>query len=289
LNIIRQISFVGILAMGMTMVLTCGDIDLSVGAVYYMSAVAMSACLVAGAPIWLAITVGMLLGLGSGALNGFLVTQIGLPSFIGTLGTTNIIRGAALVATNGFAIALNSNTVRDPGLETFKWAASGQAFDFIPMMAIFLAIIAVIAFIIYHKTLLGFHFRAVGSSSDAAIAAGINTKSVRMTAFIICGPLASFGGIMMAAFLTNIQASIGSGMELSVIAPCIIGGTSISGGKGSIVGTIVGCLIVGVLSNGLILLGVSSWWQVVIQGIIIVGAVAFDLMTQKGKGSLKAV
>lgn len=284
LNIIRQISFKGVLAMGMVMVMTCGDIDLSVGATYYLAAAVAAFTMTAGGlPIWLSIVIALALGTLAGLANGALVSYVKLPAFIATLGIQNIVRGSALLLTDGFTITLNKTSVADPGLETFKFMGSGKVFDVIPMMAIVFAVIAVIAYFIYHKTILGFRFRAVGCNRDAAVAAGVNAKAVRIVAFTITGFLAALAGVFMAAFLNNVQANIGDGMELEAIAPCIIGGTSVNGGKGSVIGAIIGCLILGVLGNGLVLLGVSSYVQVVLEGAVIIGAVTLDLVTKKGK------
>ena len=281
LNVIRQVSFIGILSMGMTMVMVCGDIDLSIGAIYYLAAATASYFMVRGLPIWICIIIGMILGFSAGLINGLLVSFVGLPAFIATLGVMNLARGSALILTKGFTISLSPEFVKDPALNTYKYIASGKIFGVIPMMVIIFIVVAIISYFFFHKTIFGFRFRAVGGNRAAADAAGINTRSIRILAFCINGVLAGMAGILMAGFLNSVQANIGNGMELEAIAACIIGGTSIAGGKGSIIGTAIGVLIMGVLKNGLVLLGVTSYVQVVIAGVVIIGAVSLDLLTKR--------
>lgn len=280
LNVIRQIAFNGILAMGMTMVIVNGDIDLSIGSIYYMSAAFSAYFMTLGVPIWVCVILGLSLGVFAGYINGALVSYVGLPAFIATLGMMNVYRGAALMLTNGFTVEMTSMHIKDPGLESFKWIASGKLFGVIPMMAIIFVIVAVIAYFIFHRTIFGFRCRAVGGNRGAAEAAGINTKTVRIAAFTIMGFLSGMAGILMSAFLNNVQANIGSGMEMNAIAACIIGGTSIAGGKGSIIGAAIGCLILGVLSNGLVLIGVTTYLQVLVSGVVIIGSVSLDMLTK---------
>ncbi len=280
LNVIRQIAFNGILAMGMTMVMVCGDIDLSIGSIYFMAAAFSAFFMTLGVPIWLCVIIGLSLATLSGYINGVLVSYVGLPAFIATLGMMGVCRGAALILTNGFTIEITSMHVKDPGLESFKYIAAGKISGIIPMMVIIFIIVAIISYFIFHRTIFGFRCRAVGGNRGAADAAGIKTKSVRIIAFTIMGFLSGMAGILMSAFLNNVQANTGNGMEMNAIAACIIGGTSISGGKGSIIGAVIGCLILGVLNNGLVLIGVTTYLQVLVTGLVIIGSVSLDLLTK---------
>jgi ribose transport system permease protein len=280
LNVIRQIAFNGVLAMGMTMVMVCGDIDLSIGSIYYMAAAFSAYFMTLGVPIWVCVIIGLGLGTLSGYINGVLVAYVGLPAFIATLGMMNVCRGAALILTNGFTIEITSMHVKDPALELFKYIAAGKISGIMPMMVIIFIIMAILSYFIFHTTIFGFRCRAVGGSRGAAEAAGIKTKSVRIIAFTIMGFLAGMAGILGSAFLNNVQANMGNGLELNAIAACIIGGTSISGGTGSIIGAAIGCLILGVLNNGLVLVGVTTYLQVLVTGLVIIGSVSLDLLTK---------
>ena len=281
LNIVRQVSLIGIMAVGMTMLITSGEFDLSVAAVYGLSAIVTGLSITKGVPIFFAI----LIGLGSGCVIGFanvvLNTIVRIPSFIVTLGMMNIARGISLLITNGIPVIVSERTVDNPNLDAFFFLGQGQIGGVLPIMAMFLIIIGIIGFLVFNKTVLGFWMRAVGGNDLAARASGINVTKVKISAFMITGTLAAFAGILNIAFITNVRADSGTGLELQTIASVIIGGTSLSGGEGTILGTIIGVLIIGTLRNGLILLGVSPFWQVLVIGVVIIGAVAMDIWVPK--------
>jgi len=281
LNVVRQVSLLGIMAMGMTMVIVSGEIDLSVGAVYGLASTIAGIFMTSGIPIWLSLLLALLGGIAVGMLNGVLVTYVRIPALIVTLGMMNVARGAALIISKAQVIATSHRTVADPNLETFLFIGQGKLFGVIPMMSVFLIVVAIISYIVFSKTVVGFRMRAVGGNAVAARASGINARFVKITAFTITGFLCALAGLLNLSFLANVQGTIGRGMELDVIAAVIIGGTTLAGGEGTILGTIIGVLIMGVLRNGIMLLGVSPFWQTLIIGVVIIGAVAIDMWTKR--------
>ena len=284
INILRQISLLGIIAMGMTLVIVCGEIDLSVGSIYGASAMFTGVMMINDVPVLLAIPLGWLVGVAFGALNGVFATYVRIPAMIVTLGMMNVARGIALIVSGGRVVNLAPRTVKDPHLATFIFLGQGKVLD-VPVMCLVFVATAVAAYLVYSRTLLGFHMKAVGGSKAAAKASGINDKLIKIAAFTIVGFLSAIAGQLNIAFLGNVQGTTGQGMELNAIAAVIIGGTTLSGGEGTIIGTVIGVLIMGVLNNGIVLLGVSPFWQMTIIGVVIIAAVAVDMWTRKtGKG-----
>lgn len=285
LNILRQISLLGIMAIGMTMVIVCGEFDLSVGSTFGMSAMLTGTFMtVCALPIWLSIVLGLGTGLAIGLANGLLVTYGKIPSFIVTLGMLNIARGIALVVTDGLVVVLNEKTVADAeNLQNFFNYGGGGKVGEVPIMIFYFIAVIVIGYILFHKTIIGFRIKAVGGNANAAKVVGINVNAVKVIAFSILGMLAALAGIINLAFLTNVQGTTGQGMELNVIAATVIGGASVAGGEGSILGTVIGVLIMGVLNNGLILIGVSTFIQTICIGAVIIGAVAIDVWTKRNR------
>ena len=281
MNIVRQVSILGILAVGMTMVIVSGEIDLSVGSVYGMCVVAMSVMMTHGVPIWVSIVASLAIGAVAGMINGFLVTWLRVPALIVTLGMLNMARGTAMIINKGMVVPLIPRLVKDPALDTFIFFGRGKFFDIVPTMTVGFLIVLVLGFIIYQKNILGYRMRAVGGNAEAARVSGINVKFVKIAAFTILGLLASFGGTINSAFLGNVQSTAGQGLELDVIAATILGGASLSGGEGTIVGTLVGVLLLGVLRNGLVLMGVSPFVQMVLIGAVLIGAVALDMWSRR--------
>lgn len=282
-NVLRQVSLLGIISVGMTMVIISGEIDLSVGATYGMGAISCGLLMQAGFPVWLSIVVAVGVGTLIGFLNGILVNYVKIASFIVTLGMLNVIRGSSLLLTNGLPVFISPQTVSDPSLQTFFFLGQGKIFEIIPTMVIFLLLILTLGYLVVHRSLYGFYLRAVGGNARAARASGINVESIKTLAFALLGTLAAFAGVLNLSFLSSVQGIVGSGLELDVIAATVIGGTSLAGGEGSIIGTIVGVLIIGILRNGLVLLGVSPFWQTTLIGGMIIGAAAIDALTRKSK------
>jgi len=281
LNVGRQISLIGIMAIGMTFVLISREIDLSVGSIYALSGLATGLLLIAGVPLWLAVLVGLIIGVSAGAVNGLLSTYGLLPSFIATLGMMSVLRGIALLMTNGQPVTINeSSGVAPDTLSAFFFIGQGRLLDVVPMQLVFFIAVAFVAWILLSKTVFGFRVYAVGGSDKAARVSGIKVYQTKIEAFAIMGLLAALSGILSLAFLPSGQAGrTGVGVELDVIAAAVIGGASLSGGEGTILGAILGVLIIGVLRNGLVLTGVSPFWQEAIIGLVIILAVGLDKWT----------
>jgi len=273
MNILRQSSLIAIAAAGMTFVIITGGIDLSVGSV-----LSLSSCLTAGMMVslgwnvWLAVLLGLLIGALLGILNGVLITRIPLPPFISTLGMMGVARGLSFVYTDGAPIY---------GLpDSFKYLGAGMVGP-IPFPAILMAIIYLISYFLLNKTKIGRYSYAVGGNEEAAILSGIDTKKYKTIVYALTGLFAALSGMILAGRLDAATSVAGDGFELDVIAAVVIGGTSLSGGRGKIVGSLIGALIMGVVRNGLNLLLVSSHWQRVILGLIILLAVTVDVVRKQ--------
>ena len=281
LNIGRQVSLLGIMAIGMTFVLITREVDLSVGSIYALTGLASGMLIVANWPLIPAIVAGLALGAAVGFVNGWLSTYGRLPSFITTLGMLSVARGAALLMTNGEPVSINSTSgVAPPILEHFFFLGQGRLWG-IPMQLVFFILFAVVFWVLLSHTTFGFRIYAVGGSDKASRLSGIRVPNVKIWAFTIMGTLSAVAGILGLAFLPSGQAGrTGVGLELDVIAAAIVGGASLSGGEGTILGTVLGVLIIGVLRNGLILLGISPFWQTTIIGAVIILAVGVDKWTE---------
>jgi ribose transport system permease protein len=283
LNVGRQISLLGIMAVGMTFVLISGEIDLSVGSNYALSGLAAGMMIVAGWTLLPALAVGLATGVVIGLINGILSTYGRLPSLIATLGMLSMVRGTALILTNGQPVTVNVRKGALPDVfDAFTNMGQGYLFGTIPMQLVFFIIIAAIAWFILSYTNFGFRIFAVGGSAKAARVSGISVNNVKISAFVLMGLLAAAAGILGLAFLPSSQAGrTGIGLELDVIAATIVGGASLSGGEGTILGTILGVLIIGVMRNGLVLIGVSPFMQELMIGLVIIVAVGIDKWTSR--------
>jgi len=282
LNIGRQISLIGIMAVGMTFVLISKEIDLSIGSIYAFAGIVSSMMITASINVWLSIAAGLLIGILCGVISGWLSTYGKLPSFITTLGMMSAIRGVALLITDGSPITVSelSGAPAD-SVAKFTYLGQGRLFDVIPMQLIFFIVIALLGGFILTKTIIGFKIYAVGGSEKAARVSGIRVFNTKISTFAIMGFLSAVAGILCVAFLPSTQAGrTGVGIEMDVIAAAIVGGASLSGGEGTILGTILGALIIGVLRNGLVLLGISAFWQETAIGIVIILAVGLDMWTR---------
>ncbi len=282
LNVGRQVSLLGIMAIGMTFVLITREVDLSVGSLYAVAGLATGMLIVAGWPLVPALLVGIAAGAALGLFNGWLSTFGRLPSFISTLGMLSVARGAALLMTNGQPVTVNEAQGGAPAvIKGFYFLGQGQ-FLGIPMQLVFFAIFAVLAWLLLSHSVFGFRIYAVGGSDKAARLSGIPVFGTKIWAFVIMGVLSAVAGILSLAFLPSGQAGrTGVGLELDVIAAAIVGGASLSGGEGTILGTVLGVLIIGVLRNGLVLLGISPFWQTTIIGAVIILAVGIDKWTRR--------
>src|SRR4029453_16072184 len=283
LNVGRQIALLGIVAVGMTFVLISGEVDLSVGSNYAISGLAAGMMIVAGWTLLPALAVGLATGIVIRLINGILSTYGRLPSLIATLGMLSMVRGTALILTNGQPVTVNVRKGALPDVfEAFTNMGQGYLFGTIPMQLVFFIIVAAIAWFILSYTNFGFRIFAVGGSAKAARVSGISVDSVKIWAFVLMGLLAAVAGILGLAFLPSSQAGrTGLGLELDVIAATIVGGASLSGGEGTILGTILGVLIIGVMRNGLVLIGVSPFMQELMIGLVIIVAVGIDKWTPR--------
>jgi ribose/xylose/arabinose/galactoside ABC-type transport system permease subunit len=215
-----------------------------------------------------------------GSLNGLVTTYGRVPSLIVTLGMLNVVRGLTLLLTGAVPILLWTRTVSDPNLDSFFYLGQGYIFESIPTLVVVFALVAFFGYLVHQRTILGFRMRAVGGNPVAARVAGMNARRIKILAFSISGLLAGVGGILHVAFNNNVQGITGTGLELDVIAAVIIGGTSLRGGEGTIAGTVIGVVLIGILRNGLVLWLVSPFAQMVIIGAVIIGAVLIDMWTR---------
>lgn len=265
LNILRQAAFVGIIACGMTYVIIAGEIDISVGSLVALSSAILGVLMVnQGWPLPLAVIAVLAVGVLSGLLAGLTRIFFGVPSFISTLALFLALRGLAQIITGSLPIM-----IQDPVLQ---FLGSGRVFG-VPVQVLLLALMFAGAYLVAKKTTFGRSIYAIGGNARAARLAGIKVDRVRIAIFIISGVLAAFVGILLSARLGSGNANIASGMEFEVIAAVIVGGTSLSGGHGSILGTFLGVLFITVLSNILVLMGVDPFAQDVVRGGIVLVAV----------------
>jgi len=275
-NVVRQASINIVLAAGMTFVILTGGIDLAVGSVLGFTAVIAVAVSLVPALGWAAVPLALLAGLLVGVLTGMTVAYVGLPPFIVTLGTYTAIRGAAYLVAGGTTV-INSKI-------GFAWIGNGYLGPVPWLVIIALLTIAISAFIL-HSTVLGVHVYATGGNAQAARLTGIPVPLVLIFAYGVSGLLSALGGVMSASRLYSAQGQLGIGYELDAIAAVILGGTSFSGGIGTVFGTLIGALIIAVLNNGLTLMNVSFYWQLVIKGAVIVLAVTLDRLRTRGQAA----
>lgn len=266
-NVLRQISINALIAFGMTFVILTGGIDLSVGSILALSSAISAGLMASGMDTWLAILIGLLAGAVMGAINGVVIAKGRVAPFIATLATMTIFRGLTLVYTQGRPITgLNSD-----------FAILGKGFFLeIPMPVIWMLISFAILYFILRHTTFGRHVYALGSNEEATRLSGISTSKVKVMVYAISGLFAAISGVILTSRLNSAQPTAGTSYELDAIAAVVLGGTSLSGGNGWIVGTLIGAMIIGVLDNGLNLLNVSSFYQSVVKGAVILLAVLID-------------
>ena len=282
-NILLQISVNLCLSIGMTLIILTGGIDLSVGAMLGLAGAVAAGLLKNGLVLkafgvvlqftpFGAMVAGVLVGLVLGGFNGFAITRFKLPPFVATLGMLSIARGLTMLWTGGFPVT-------DLGP---KFGFIGAGFFLgVPMAVWISAALVVIFYFISKRTVLGRYIYAVGGSEKATAFSGINVNRVKIWVYALGGALAAVAGLIVTARLDAADPKAGLGYELDSIAAVVIGGTSLAGGRGSILGTVLGCLIIGILNNGLFLLDVSPFWQQVVKGFVILTAVAADKMSAR--------
>ncbi len=279
LNVALQTSVAVLLAIAETFVIITGGIDLSIGAMSAASGMIAAISLNHGLPVPAAIFLGLLTGVGLGAFNGFTVTVLGIVPFIATLGTNSIMRGLIYVMLNG--IPLSASSAGD----AFTWIGQGKLGGWLPYPVLFMLIIAVIAVIVLSKSRFGRNIFAIGSNENAAFLSGIKVQMTKFQVYLLCGFLSAIAGIILTSRVASASPTAGQGDETFAIAAAVIGGASLSGGKGNMLGTIIGAFIIGILNNGLNLIGLSSFWQQVAVGCVIILAVFLDVVRIKFKNN----
>lgn len=268
-NVLRQVSINALIAFGMTFVILTGGIDLSVGSILALSSAVTAGLLASGMDPILAILIGLLAGAIMGAINGFIITKGKVAPFIATLATMTIFRGLTLVYTEGRPITGLSDS------QFFELMGRGYL-GWIPVPVIWMLISYCILYFILKKTTFGRKVYAIGGNEEASILSGIRVDKVKIWIYSITGTLSALAGIILTSRLNSAQPTAGASYELDAIAAVVLGGTSLSGGKGWIFGTLIGALIIGVLNNGLNLMNVSSFYQQVVKGGVILLAVLLD-------------
>lgn len=272
LNVLRQVATNSNLAIGLTMAIIIGGIDLSVGAILAFSGLLCASFISDGMNLGLAVLLAFTLGALFGLLNGLIIAYTNMPPFVVTLATQNIARGIVNVYANGQPIS-----ARNP---VFNFLGVGY-FLGIPLPVIYSFVLLAVMILILGRSKFGRQLYAVGGNEEAARFSGINIKKVKIIVYTLCGALASFSGIILAARMYSGQPTAGDGFELDAIAASVLGGVSFSGGVGKLGGTIIGVLVLGVLTNGLSLLNINSFWQYIIKGIIILLAVYLDILKKR--------
>ena len=270
LNLLLQVTSNALIAFGMTFVILTGGIDLSVGSILALSSALTAGLLGSGMPVTLAILIYLILGCILGMMNGLLISYGKLAPFIVTLATMTIFRGATLVYTNG-------NPITKGLSDTFLFQFLGQGYIVgIPFPVIIMFIVFIVLYVLLHKTAFGKSVYAIGGNEKAAYISGVKLNKVKIIIYSISGMMASISGLIITSRLSSAQPTAGASYEMDAIAAVVLGGTSLSGGKGRILGTLIGALIIGVLNNGLNIIGVSAFWQQVVKGVVILIAVLID-------------
>ncbi|MDK2991389.1 MAG: inositol transport system permease protein [Clostridiales bacterium] len=269
INVIRQISITAIIGMGVTMCIITTGIDLSSGSVVALAGVVAASFGKGDYPLILPIILALIAGAACGFINGSLSAYGKIPPFIATLGMMSIARGAALIYSDGRPITGLS--------DAFNFIGGGYILG-IPMPVIIMIIVGIIMYVLLNHTKFGKYVYAIGGNQRAAVASGINVKKYLVIIYTLASVLAALAGIILAARLNAGQPTAGVSYELDAIASSVIGGTSLTGGIGTIPGVIIGALIIGVLTNGLVLLGVSPYIQTILKGVIIIAAVLIDAL-----------
>ncbi len=275
LNVLRQSSIIGVISLGMTVVILTGGIDLSVGSVLSLSVLFAASASKTGLPAPVAWACALLAGAGLGWVNGFGVSRLRLPPFIVTLGMMGFARGLSFIYTGGAPITGFAPLFRLPGTGVFAG---------IPAPALLFGVAFLVVFVLLERCPWGEHIRNTGSNPVAAWGSGIDVPGTISKAYVLCGLLAALAGLMLVGRLDSAQPGAGVGYEFGAIAAVVLGGTSFSGGKGTLAGTILGVLIMGVLENGMNLLNVNPFSEQVVKGVVIAAAlVAYGSLGQKNR------
>jgi ribose transport system permease protein len=274
LNITRQTTMITIMAIAMTFVIGAAQIDLSIGSIVALSSLVCALALRSTGSILLALAAGIAVGFIAGAVNGLLITKLGIPAFLATLGTMGIIKGIAMWITNMAAIVIMN--------ERFNFIFGiGNIGGKFPVLLIWTVLFVAYGVVLLNKTPFGKKTLATGGNETAARFTGINTARIKLMTFIMSGSFAAFAGILYAGRMQAGRYTFGEGDEMSTIAAVILGGTSMAGGTGFVIGTLIGSLLMGMINNGLILGGLNVSQQTIVRGVIIILAVALSNVTRK--------
>ena len=278
-NVLRSMSTIGIMAIGMTMVIVSGGIDLSVGSVAAVSAMVTARQMTYGGwPPWVAFFAGLIVGLLCGAVNGAIITRLKVPPFIATLGMYSIARGLTFAASWGLQGSVASNIpMRDPQVNFLGAGYVGP----VPFAVIEMAVLVVVFTLFLSQTVLGRQIYALGSNEQAARLSGVRVNRVRMFVYTITGGFAALAGIMWAGLLSTAATNLGTGAELDVIAAVVIGGASLAGGEGTILGAVIGAAIMAVIRNAFVLLKMPVYMQNITIGVVIILAVVLDQLRKR--------
>lgn len=275
LNVFRQSSINAVIACGMTFVILTGGIDLAVGSVLAISSAVCASLLISGVGVVPAVLAALLVGAVSGALSGIVITKGKVQPFIATLVMMTFLRGATLVFTNGTPLTLGSAKAAD----AFYYLGNGKVLG-MPLPIIMTVVVFGFAYYVLTQTKIGRYVYAVGGNEEASRLSGLNTDNVKIFVYTVSGVLAAIAGIIVTSRLSSAQPTAGTGYELDAIAAVVLGGTSLVGGKGKILGTIVGVLIIGILNNALNLMDISSYYQMIAKAAVILLAVLLDRKNQ---------
>ncbi|MCW2308991.1 ABC transporter permease [Rhodobium gokarnense] len=273
LNIARQTAIISIMAVAMTFVIASGQIDLSVGSIAALSSLVVALCLRETDSVILSVLVGLFVGVLIGGTNGILATKVGVPAFLVTLGMMGIAKGLAMWITNTMAVPIMD---KDYNVIFGLGTVAG-----IPILLIWTAVVLIAGVFVMHQTPFGKKILAVGGNETGARYSGINVERVKMLAMCLTGAAAAFAGILYAGRMQAGRFTFGEGDELTVIAAVVLGGTNLYGGTARVVGAVVGSLLIGVINNGLIILGLSVSQQIIVRGMIVILAAALGLSARK--------
>jgi len=278
MNIVRQISMMSIVAVGFTFVLIGGGLDLSVGSQIAIMNVSVAFMIVnLGFNPILAVIIGIAMTTGIGWFNGFMITKTGIPPLIATLAMLTTLRGATYLISKGYPIY---------GIPDYlKVIGQGNIFNVIPIPGVIMVVVIAFGIILLNKTYIGRHFYALGSNTEATRLAGINIHFTRTATYTLLGFLTGIAGLVMLTRVGSGQPNIADGFELMVLTAVVLGGVSVNGGKGNIPGAIIGAAIIGVLNNGMSIIGANDYWQKVITGMVLFAVVVFDSMSRTKRKS----
>lgn len=268
-DVMRQVSINAVIAFGMTLTILLGGIDLSVGSILAVSAVVAALMMKHGEGAAVAVSVAVLAGGAMGSLNGVVIAKGRVAPFIATLGTMTLLRGVALVLSNGSPIS-------DFSSDFFAMLGGGYVLRLVPVPVVLMLVMFAVFWFVLTRTVFGRHVYATGGNAEASKLSGVNTDRVQILVYTVSGAMAALAGVILTSRLDSAQPTAGAGYELDAITAVVLGGTSLAGGRGWIFGTLVGALLIGVLNNGLNLMGVSAFYQLVVKGSVILLAVLLD-------------